>query len=117
MILLDDVIISKPTVQDRIEGGNAIISSPMMTKEEAFDLAQKINGGALPFAMEAISSSSLSPKLGQNSLRLMIQAGAIAFLIICVYMVFMYRLPGVVACLSLTAVVRVLLAISIRSRP
>lgn len=114
MIFLDDKIISSPTVQDRIDGGQAIISSPTMTKEEAFDLAQKINGGALPFAMEAISSSSLSPKLGQNSLRLMIQAGALAFIIICIYMIVMYRLPGVVACLSLTAqVVGVLLAISI----
>ncbi|MDO5733972.1 MAG: protein translocase subunit SecD [Eubacteriales bacterium] len=113
-IYLDESLISAPVVREKITGGSASIESPNMTREEAFDLASKINGGALPFALEAISSSSLSPKLGRNSLHLMTLAGVISFLIICVYMIVVYRLPGVVGCISLTAqIVGVLLAISL----
>lgn len=113
-IYLDETLISAPIVREKISGGAATIERDSMTKEEAFDLASKINGGALPFALQPISSSSLSPKLGQNSLELMTRAGLIAFIIICIYMVLVYRLPGVVGVLSLTAqLVGVLLAISV----
>ncbi|MDO5738230.1 MAG: protein translocase subunit SecD [Eubacteriales bacterium] len=113
-IYLDETMLSAPVVRDRITGGAATIQRENMTSEEAFDLASKINGGALPFALKPISSSSLSPKLGQNSLHLMTLAGAISFILICIYMVVFYRLPGFIGCISLTAqLVGVLLAISL----
>lgn len=112
-IYLDEEQISNPVVQDVIANGTGTINGKF-TREEAFDLAAKINGGSLPFAMKATSSSTISPSLGQNSLHVMSQAGLIAFIVICIFMLLRYRLPGFVGCISLSAqVIGILLAISI----
>lgn len=112
-IYLDEEQLSNPVVQTAITDGEGLISGSF-TNEEALDLAAKINGGALPFAMSAISSSTISPSLGQNSLQVMSTAALIAFALICIFMIVRYRLPGFVGCISLTAqVIGILLAISI----
>lgn len=112
-IHMDDKVISSPRVNSVISNGKAIIS-PMESAEAALDLAGKINAGALPFDIEAISSSSISPTLGNNALHVMTLAGAVAFILLCLFLLLYYRLPGFVAILSLTAqVVGILLAISI----
>lgn len=112
-IKLDEKVISSPNVNSVIEEGRAVIEGNF-TVDEARDLAAKINGGALPFALEAVSSRTISPKLGQNSLNVMVQAGTLAFVLICIFMLVYYRLPGFVACISLIAqIIGILLAISI----
>ena len=112
-IYMDDTVLSEPRVKTQITGNRAFIDG-MADVQEAVDLAEKINAGALPFALQAISSSSISPTMGQDALAVMLQAGLIAFLLICVFMLVYYRLPGLVACFSLTGqVVGILLAISI----
>lgn len=112
-IYLDDNLLSDPVVRDVIADGHATISG-QFKRDDAIKLASRINGGALPFAMTAISSSTISPRLGQNSLEIMYKAGLYSFIVICAIMIFMYRLSGVVACLSLTAqVIGILLAISL----
>lgn len=112
-INMDDTQISAPHVNEPITDGRASITG-QFTAEEAIALAEKINAGALPFAMEAISSSTISPTLGQGSLRVMSLAGLVAFVLICVFMILYYRLPGVVGCVSLLAqVAGILLAISV----
>jgi len=112
-IYMDDTVLSEPRVKCTITGNRAFIDG-MADVQEAVDLAEKINAGALPFALQAISSSSISPTMGQDALAVMLQAGLIAFLLICVFMLVYYRLPGLVACFSLTGqVVGILLAISI----
>lgn len=112
-IYMDERLISDPVVQAVISGGQAVIEGNF-TAETANDLAQTINAGALPFALEATSSSTISPMLGQDSLRVMVMAGTVAFILICLFMLLYYRLPGFVACLSLLAQVSgILLAISI----
>lgn len=113
MISMDDKVISSPRVNAVITEGRAIIS-PMESAEAATDLAGKINAGALPFDIEAISSSSISPTLGNNALQVMTYAGIVAFALLCLFLLLYYRLPGFVAMLALTAqVVGILLAISI----
>ncbi len=110
---MDDVVINEATVRDQITDGTAIISG-MDTPEAAVQLANQINAGALPFAIEAISTRSISPQMGSQALMVMIQAGLVAFLFLCVYLLLNFRLSGFVACFSLLAqVVGILLAISI----
>ncbi len=112
-IYMDEALISNPVVQTRISGGQAVITG-MEDYEEAKDLADKINAGALPFSLETKSFSTISPSLGQNALQVMIYAGIIAFIIVCIFMLAFYRLPGFVACLTLLLqTVLQLLAISV----
>lgn len=112
-IKMDSTIISSPVVQAHITGGEAVIS-PMNSPEEAVALQDKINAGALPFSIEAVSSRSISPDLGSSALEVMVKAGAVAFLLLAVFLMLYYRLSGVVATISLAAqVIGILLAISI----
>lgn len=112
-INLDETVISKATIRAVLDQGSGVIEGNF-TREEALSLAQKINAGALPFALTAINSRTISPKLGSDSLRVMTMAGALAFVLICLFMLLYYRLPGFVACISLSMqVVGILLGISI----
>lgn len=102
-IWMDDVCISYPTVNQQITDGSAVISggSQGFTSEEAKELADKINGGALPFALEISSLSTISPILGIGARDAMALAGLIAFIIIAIFMIAYYRLPGFVAVVAL----------------
>ena len=102
-IWMDDTQISVPMVNEVITDGNAVITggSGGFTYEEAKDLADKINGGALPFKMEATNKRTITPTMGSGSLDAILLAAAIAFCFIAVYMIFLYRLPGVVAVIAL----------------
>ena len=64
-------------------------------------LADKINGGALPFKLETENFSSISPTLGMGARDAMVMAGAVAFALVSLYIIVLYRLPGVVACIAL----------------
>lgn len=99
-IWMDDIMLSAPTVQTVITDGQAQITGDF-TAEEATDLANKISAGALPFQLETVSSGSISPTLGSNSLMAMAYAGVIAFVLISVFIIVMYRLPGVIAVIAL----------------
>ncbi|MEA4889799.1 MAG: protein translocase subunit SecD [Clostridiaceae bacterium] len=112
-IKMDDTTLSSPVVKTQITGGKAYIDG-MSDIKEAVALAEKINAGALPFALEDISRQSITSQMGSNALHIMFLAGLIAFAAICLFMLLYYRLPGFVACFALLAqVVGILLAISI----
>ena len=99
-IYMDETLLSNPVVQSEISGGEAVITG-MDSYEEAKSLAIKINAGALPFSLETRSFSTISPSLGANALEVMIYAGIAAFVLVCLFMLAYYRLPGFVACLML----------------
>lgn len=99
-IWMDNVCISYPKVNSQITDGSAVISGGF-TAEEAKSLADKINGGALPFALEISSLSTISPILGIGARDAMALAGLIAFIVIAVFMIVYYRLPGFVAVVAL----------------
>ncbi len=99
-IYMDNNLISNPTVQNQISGGQAVITG-MKTYEEAKALAEKINAGALPFSLKTTNFSTISPSLGNNALTIMVYAGIAAFFVICLFMIVFYRMPGVVACITL----------------
>ena len=112
-IYMDENEISSPTVKEQITGGVATIDK-QASLAAAKDLAAKINSGSLPFSMIANDANIISPQLGSDALSVMVLAGKIAFLLVCLFMLFYYRLPGFVACIALTLqVVGQLLALSI----
>ena len=99
-IWMDDVMIMSATVNSAITEGTATISGNY-TAQGATELANKINAGALPFKLETTNFSTISPTLGETSLNSMLIAGIIAFVLICLLMIFMYRLPGFISCIAL----------------
>lgn len=99
-IYMDETLISNPTVNAKITGGKAEITG-MESQEEAQSLSDKINSGALPFSMETTNYSTISPTLGGKALNAMALAAEIAMILICLFMIGWYRLPGVISCLTL----------------
>ncbi|MDR0197062.1 MAG: protein translocase subunit SecF [Oscillospiraceae bacterium] len=99
-IWLDDVYVSSPRVNEQISGGNASITGEF-TLDEAKSLADKINGGALPYKLKVDSFSTITPTLGMGARNAMALAGVVAFALIAVFMVSLYRLPGVIAVFGL----------------
>lgn len=99
-IYMDETLISAPTVQTQITGGNAEITN-MESLETASALANKINSGSLPFSLVAKNCNIISPTLGSNALAVMVMAGEVAFMLVCLFMLLYYRLPGLVACIAL----------------
>jgi SecD/SecF fusion protein len=100
-IYMDELVVSAPTVNEAITGGEAVITG-QSTLAEAQTLSNLINSGALPFALEATQYKTISPTLGAGALNVMLTAGLLAFILIAVFMVARYRLPGFVAVISLT---------------
>ncbi len=100
-IWMDSYCISYPSVNDAIPDGKAIITNDKFEFEDAVELAEKISAGALPFKLETSNFSTISATLGEGAKNAMVIAGAIAFCLICVYMIIFYRLPGAVASVAL----------------
>jgi len=99
-IYMDDVLVETAGVSAAITDGTAVISGGF-TAATAKALADKINAGALPFKLETDNFSTISPTLGANALKVMIWAGMLAFILICIFMISYYRLPGFIACIAL----------------
>jgi len=99
-IWLDDFCFSAPVPSERISGGQASITGDF-DAEQVINLANRINGGALPFALEADSISVISPTLGEYARDAVALAGVIAFAVIAIIMIFLYRMLGVVAVFAL----------------
>ena len=99
-IWMDDIMISYPTVNSVISNGEASITGNF-TAASASELASKIQGGALPFALQTSNFSTVNPTLGLKSLDAMVLAGVIAFAVIAVFMIVIFRLRGFVAVLTL----------------
>ncbi len=102
-IWMDDTMISYPKVEEAITDGSCEINGGTngFTAAEASALANKINAGALPFKLSITDSNTISPTLGKSSLSAMRTAGIIAFILVALFMILMFRLPGVVAVVSL----------------
>ncbi len=99
-IWMDNDMISYASVNAAITDGNAIISGNF-NYDSATALANKINAGALPFKLETETYSTITPTLGMGALEAMLISGVIAFVLVCLYMIVIYRLPGLVACIAL----------------
>ena len=99
-IWMDNNMISSPTVNNAITNGNAVITGNF-TSESAKKLADQINSGALPFKIITKSFKTISPTMGEGSLDAILLAAYIAFALIAVYMIVLYKVPGFVAVIAL----------------
>ncbi|MEK7576198.1 MAG: protein translocase subunit SecD [Patescibacteria group bacterium] len=99
-IFLDGVPISIPTVREKIDGGTAQITGNF-TPEEARILSQRLNSGALPVPIELISQRTEEPARGADSLKKSFFSGLLGFLLVVIFMLTWYRLPGFIAIVAL----------------
>jgi len=109
-IFLDGSPISVPTVQAVIGGGEAVITGSF-TIPEAQLLSQRLNTGALPVPITLVSQQAIGASLGAESLAKSLHAGIIAIILVMLFMVLYYRLPGVLAVISLSMYIVAALAI------
>lgn len=103
-IFLDGVPISTPVIREAISGGRAQISGNF-TPKEAKLLVRDLNYGALPVPIELVSTQTIGPSLGEAALKASVKAGIIAYIVIVLFLLFWYRLPGLVATLALAVYV------------
>ncbi|KGG81515.1 preprotein translocase subunit SecD [Caloranaerobacter azorensis H53214] len=107
-IVLDDEVISSPVVNSAITDGKAVITGNF-TVEEAGKLATLIRAGALPVEMKEVQTSVIGPTLGLESLDKSIYAARIGLILIFLFMLIYYRIPGLIADISLTIYILLLL--------
>ncbi|BAU27032.1 preprotein translocase subunit SecD/SecD/SecF fusion protein [Aneurinibacillus soli] len=107
-IYLDQELITAPTIQSVIPNGVAQIDG-QKSIEEAKNLAAILNAGALPVQMKEVFSTSVGAKLGQEALHSGVEAGLIGTAIVLVFMMVYYRMPGVIACITLVAYIYLLM--------
>ena len=99
-IVYDNQIISAPNVNEEISGGKAQISG-MSDLEEAQNLASYIRIGSLGLELEELRSSVVAAQLGEEAISTSVLAGAIGLIIVIIFMIIVYRVPGVVAGVAL----------------
>ena len=114
-IYLDNVELVAPTVNTQggqgIADGRAIISGGDFTTERVRTLAIQLRSGALPAELELSEERSVDAILGADSLRRSLVAGGIGLVLLVIFMISYYKVPGIVASLSLAAYTVMLLGI------
>jgi protein-export membrane protein SecD len=109
-IYLDGAPISTPVVREEITGGVAQISGNF-TPTEAKQLVGRLNSGALPVPISLLSKQTIGATLGGNAVNSGVKAAIIGFLIIALFLILWYRLPGLIAVISLSIYVSIILAL------
>lgn len=99
-IVLDEEVVSAPTIEEKIAGGSGRITGSF-TEREAKDLATVLNAGALPVELTKSEVRTVSPTLGEESLLQGLLAGAAGLGALALYLAFYYRLLGVVTWLGM----------------
>ena len=109
-IFLDGSPISVPVIQDPINDGRAQISGTF-TAVEASTLVRDLNYGALPVPITLVSTKTIGPSLGAAAVKGGLMAGVISLIVVSIFMVIWYRLPGLVAVLALGVYAVIMLAL------
>jgi protein-export membrane protein SecD len=109
-IFLDGEPITVPTVNEKIRDGSAVITGNF-TLPEAKQLSQRLNAGALPVPVKLISQQTVGATLGKISLEKSLFAGLIGLIILALFMIVYYRLPGLLAVIALAIYSSISLAI------
>lgn len=108
-IFLDGELLSAPVINEAIVGGTAVISGDF-TVDEARALAENLSFGALPMPIKLVSTQTIDATLGVGVIDQSMKAGIIGFALIAGFMIFWYRVPGIVASLALISYVLLSLA-------
>ncbi len=99
-IILDKKVISSPVIQGAIPDGNGVINS-LQSTDEAKNLTVILKYGSLPVQVTVVQQSVVGASLGQDSINKSVLAGIIGLALVAFFMIFYYRLPGVIAVLAL----------------
>lgn len=109
-IFLDGNLISAPRVNEPILAGNAVISGSFGVQEAKL-LSQRLNAGALKVPIKLVSQQTIGPTLGKASIEKSVNAAILGLIIVCIFMVLFYRIPGIIADISLLTYGFILLAL------
>jgi len=112
-IVLDQEIISQPVVKSEIPSGQAEISGGFESAKDAENLAVLLRSGALPVTLELAEKRTVGPTLGSDSLAKSVKAGIIGLLAVLIFMIGYYRLPGLLANVSLVVYAVLVLGIMV----
>jgi preprotein translocase subunit SecD len=110
-IVLDNKVISCPSIESAITDGKGVIQGSQFTAETANALAVQLRYGALPVPFKVVESEAVGATLGQESVDKSILAGIIGLAMVVVLMIYFYRLPGVIADVALAMYVMTSFAI------
>jgi preprotein translocase subunit SecD len=109
-IFLDGQPISQPVIRDAILDGKGQISGSF-TLDEAKRLVRDLNYGALPVPITLISTQTIGPSLGAAAVNGGMKAGIISFIVIAIFLIIWYRLPGFIATIALGVYTVIMLAL------
>jgi protein-export membrane protein SecD len=108
-IVLDGVLLSAPTIQAALPTGGVITGS--FTEDEAKTLALQLRSGALPIPLRVESAETVGATLGREAVESSIRAGSIGVVVVLLFMLIYYRVPGVAADLALAVFILLNLAV------
>lgn len=109
-IFLDGIPISTPVIREEIAGGEATVSGGF-TPDEAKELVRNLNYGALPVSIELLSAQTVGASLGTEAVERGVMAAVWGLAFVALFLMLWYRLPGVIATLSLATYLVIMLAI------
>jgi protein-export membrane protein SecD len=109
-IYLDGAPVSTPVVREEILNGEAVISGNF-NPTEAKQLVGRLNSGALPVPITLISKQTIGATLGDSAIHAGVKAAIIGFLLIALFLILWYRLPGTIAVISLSIFVVIILTL------
>jgi protein-export membrane protein SecD len=109
-IYLDGAPISTPVVREEIPNGQAIISG-QFNPTEAKILVGRLNSGALPVPISLLSKQTIGASLGGSATAAGVKAGVIGFMLVALFLILWYRLPGLIATLSLCIFILIMLSL------
>lgn len=100
-IVYDNKLVSAPVLRSEISDGNCVISGSFEKFSEAEELASTLRIGALPLELENIHNNIVGATLGSEALKSSLIAGVIGLILVIIFMIVMYRLPGAVSAVAL----------------
>jgi len=109
-IYLDGAPVSTPVVREEIPNGQAVISGSF-TPVEAKTLVGRLNSGALPVPITLLSTQTIGAILGDSAVNAGVKAAIIGFLLVALFLILLYRLPGLIATVSLCIFISIILAL------
>lgn len=110
-VYLDDEELVAPYASTGIAGGRAFIEGPGFTSEITRTIAIQLRSGALPLGLELVQERNVDSVLGEDSLKRSLFAAGIGLVLLLIFMIVYYKLPGIVAILALLSYGIILLAI------
>lgn len=105
-IALDDSIISAPAVKEKIDSTECVIQGDF-TAEEATRIANLISSGNLPCKLDVVETRSVGATLGAEALSRALKAGAIGIILVMLFMIIMYQLPGFISAIALVGYIAI----------